>query len=90
VTIVGNDLSVGKEKWQEFASCKGWDPEVFYPDRGVPSASAKAVCNECPVQRDCLEYALRRDERFGIWGGLSERERRKLHRQRARLRLHLQ
>lgn len=84
MTIVGQDLSVVLESWHEKARCKGWDPEIFYPDRGVPSASAKAVCRECPVQPDCLDYAISRDERFGIWGGLSERERRKMYRERQR------
>ncbi len=82
MSMVGQSLFSGLGGWYEKARCKGWDPEIFYPDRGVPSASAKAVCRECPVQRDCLEYALSRDERFGIWGGLSERERRKMFRDR--------
>ncbi len=84
MTIVGQDLSIAMENWHEKARCKGWDPDIFYPDRGVPSASAKAICKECQVQADCLEYALTRDERFGIWGGLSERERRKMYRERQR------
>ena len=84
MTIVGQDFRVVPGSWHEKARCKGWDPEIFYPDRGVPSASAKAVCKECPVQPDCLEYALTKDERFGIWGGLSERERRKIFRERQR------
>ena len=82
MTIVGHDLSTELGNWHEKARCKGWDPEIFYPDRGVPSASAKAICRECPVQHACLEYALERDERFGIWGGFSERERRKMYRDR--------
>lgn len=70
--------------WQEFAQCRGRDPEIFYPQRGVPTASAKALCRECPVKVECLEHALVNEERFGIWGGLSERERKKLHRERRR------
>ncbi len=85
LTVVGHELFVGKDDWHDKAKCKGWDPEIFYPERGVPSASAKAICNECAVQKDCLEFALTKDERFGIWGGLSERERRKLYRERQRM-----
>lgn len=70
--------------WQDEARCKGRSSTVFYPQRGVPTASARALCKECPVKRECLEYALAADERFGIWGGLSERERRKLQRERKR------
>ncbi len=70
--------------WQELAQCRGRDPEIFYPQRGVPTASAKTLCRECPVKSECLEYALVNEERFGIWGGLSERERKKLHRERRR------
>lgn len=84
LTIVGHQLSLSKDDWHDKAKCKGWDPDIFYPDRGVPSSSAKAICNECAVQLDCLEFALTRDEHFGIWGGLSERERRKLYRERQR------
>ena len=70
--------------WQEFAQCRGRDPEIFYPQRGVPTASAKALCRECPVKAQCLEHALINEERFGSWGGLSERERKKLYRERRR------
>ncbi|MGC8464599.1 MAG: WhiB family transcriptional regulator [Acidimicrobiales bacterium] len=74
------------ETWQERAKCKGASASVFYPLRGVPTASARALCKDCPVKPDCLSYALEHEEEFGIWGGLSERERRKLIRAQARLR----
>lgn len=70
------------EKWREDAICSSTDPEAFYPDKGNSSKDAKTICGLCPVQPDCLDYALSRDERFGVWGGLSERERRSLKRQR--------
>ena len=66
------------ESWQMFANCLGVDPDLFFPERGASTKEAKGVCQGCVVREDCLEYALMNDERFGIWGGLSERERRKL------------
>ena len=64
--------------WQEEALCAQTDPEAFFPEKGGSTREAKKVCLGCDVRGGCLEYALQNDERFGIWGGLSERERRKL------------
>lgn len=64
--------------WQERALCAQTDPEAFFPEKGGSTREAKKVCLSCDVRSECLEYALSKDERFGIWGGLSERERRKL------------
>ena len=64
--------------WQERALCAQTDPEAFFPEKGGSTREAKKVCLSCDVRGECLEYALASDERFGIWGGLSERERRKL------------
>lgn len=64
--------------WQERALCAQTDPEAFFPEKGGSTREAKRVCTGCEVRAECLEYALANDERFGIWGGLSERERRKL------------
>lgn len=69
--------------WQERSLCAQTDPEAFFPEKGGSTREAKKVCTGCDVRRECLEYALEHDERFGIWGGLSERERRKLKRQAA-------
>ena len=66
--------------WQERALCAQTDPEAFFPEKGGSTREAKRVCTGCDVRSECLEYALENDERFGIWGGLSERERRKLKR----------
>ena len=66
--------------WQEHALCAQTDPEAFFPEKGGSTREAKRVCASCEVRAECLEYALASDERFGIWGGLSERERRKLKR----------
>ncbi len=66
--------------WQERALCAQTDPEAFFPEKGGSTREAKRVCLSCDVRVECLEYALSQDERFGIWGGLSERERRRLKR----------
>lgn len=66
--------------WQDRALCAQTDPEAFFPEKGGSTREAKRVCVGCEVRVECLEYALDKDERFGIWGGLSERERRKLRR----------
>lgn len=70
-------------RWQTRANCLGVDPDLFFPERGASTREAKSVCSGCEVKADCLEYALTNGEKFGIWGGLSERERRRLRRQRA-------
>jgi WhiB family transcriptional regulator, redox-sensing transcriptional regulator len=67
--------------WQEQALCAQTDPEAFFPEKGGSTRDAKKICMSCPVRAECLEYALAHDERFGIWGGLSERERRRLKKQ---------
>ena len=78
------DFAVAQDEaelsWQERALCAQTDPEAFFPEKGGSTREAKKVCVSCEVRAECLEYALENDERFGIWGGLSERERRKLKR----------
>lgn len=66
--------------WQADALCAQTDPEAFFPEKGGSTREAKRICDGCEVRSECLDYALQNDERFGIWGGLSERERRKLRR----------
>ena len=66
--------------WQEEALCAQTDPEAFFPEKGGSTREAKRVCGRCDVKADCLEYALGHDERFGIWGGATARERVKLRR----------
>jgi WhiB family transcriptional regulator, redox-sensing transcriptional regulator len=66
--------------WQDFALCAETDPEAFFPEKGGSTREAKKVCQSCLVRAECLEYALEHGERFGIWGGTSERERRRLMR----------
>ncbi|MEE6273495.1 WhiB family transcriptional regulator [Georgenia sp. MJ206] len=64
--------------WADEALCAQTDPEEFFPEKGGSTRSAKAICARCPVSAECLTYALDNHERFGIWGGMSERERRAL------------
>jgi len=64
------------QPWADQALCAQTDPEMFFPDKGGSTREAKAVCAQCFVQAECLDWALTTNERFGIWGGLSERERR--------------
>jgi len=70
----------GPLAWQEAALCAQTDPEVFFPEKGGSTREAKRVCAKCEVRGECLEYAVMHDERFGIWGGMSERDRRRLRR----------
>ena len=84
--VVGFDIfAIGVDDaealaWQDRALCAQTDPEAFFPEKGGSTREAKKVCRACEVRAECLEYALEHDERFGIWGGLSERERRRLKR----------
>ncbi|MFJ6417866.1 WhiB family transcriptional regulator [Paeniglutamicibacter sp. NPDC091659] len=75
---LGAESEDGELGWQSQALCAQTDPEAFFPEKGGSTRDAKRVCGSCSVRSECLEYALTNDERFGIWGGLSERERRRL------------
>jgi WhiB family redox-sensing transcriptional regulator len=65
-------------EWQERALCAQVDTDLFFPEKGGPTKEAKRVCFACEVRDECLEYALANEERFGIYGGKSERERRRI------------
>ena len=72
-------------KWDSEASCQSIDPEVFFPERPSDRAlDAKAICRGCPVRTQCLEFALSARLDHGVWGGLTEVERRSLRRSRQR------
>jgi WhiB family redox-sensing transcriptional regulator len=73
--VTGDDLN-----WRDLAACAETDPEAFFPEKGGSTRDAKRVCGSCGVRTECLGYALGNGERFGIWGGLSERERRRFKR----------
>jgi len=64
--------------WQSDASCRGVDAELFFPATEEESEPAKAICETCPVRLACLAFALERNEKFGVWGGLTEKERARL------------
>lgn len=70
-------------RWQDDALCAETDPEAFSPEKGGTTLPAKSVCAACGVRRQCLEYALANGVHHGVWGGKSERERRKILRERA-------
>ena len=80
LAVGGGDDADGLLAWQDQALCAQTDPEAFFPEKGGSTREAKRICVGCEVKQECLEYALMQDERFGIWGGLSERERRRLKR----------
>ncbi|OLT12960.1 hypothetical protein BJF79_03405 [Actinomadura sp. CNU-125] len=66
--------------WQTRGLCAETDPDAFFPEKGASTRAAKNVCRGCEVRAECLEFALDTDQRFGIWGGTSEKERRALRR----------
>jgi WhiB family redox-sensing transcriptional regulator len=70
------------QAWRQRAACRGVDPDIFYPVSEEDAEEAKAICFACPVHGPCLEYALANRERDGVWGGATERERRRMVRQR--------
>jgi WhiB family redox-sensing transcriptional regulator len=78
LSTLGRDIQINIPEWTQDALCAETDPEAFFPEKGGSTRDAKNICVSCDVKEQCLEYALKNDERFGIWGGLSERERRKL------------
>ena len=81
IDLFGLDFADGA--WRDEANCLGMDPDLFFPERGASTREAKEVCRGCTVRSDCLEYALSRGEKFGVWAGTSERERRQMRRERA-------
>jgi WhiB family redox-sensing transcriptional regulator len=73
-----------KQSWRQHAACRGLDPMTFYPATDDEADAAKEVCAQCPVREACLEHALAFREKEGVWGGCTERERRRIIRQRRR------
>jgi len=65
-------------RWRQRAACLSADPDLFFPDRGESAEPARQVCAQCPVRQPCLEFAISHGIMHGIWGGLTERERRAL------------
>jgi WhiB family redox-sensing transcriptional regulator len=67
-------------EWKQLGLCNQVDPDLWFPDRGASAREPQRICGDCPVRAECLEYALETDQRFGIWGGTSEQERRRIKR----------
>jgi WhiB family redox-sensing transcriptional regulator len=74
---------VRPDSWKSRALCSQTDPEQFYPEKGASVRAAKDVCARCEVRADCLEYAIEKGDRFGVWGGMTYGERKGLVRTRA-------
>lgn len=66
------------EAWMDFANCLGVDPDLMFPERGDSLRPARQVCAGCVVRRTCAQYAIDHREKYGVWGGLSERQRREI------------
>lgn len=69
--------------WMDNASCRGMDPELFFPERGESTALAREVCAGCPVVTQCLHFALDISAKQGVWGNTTERQRRRIRRERS-------
>ena len=78
-------MSRSELSWRQQGACNGLDPAVFFPDSEDAAAEAKCICAECPVRVNCLEYALATREKDGVWGGATDKERRRIIRHRRRL-----
>lgn len=72
--------------WTELARCTEVGTDLFFPEKGESSAPAKRICRACEVRPECLDYALDHSIRFGVWGGTSDGERRRIRRQERQLR----
>lgn len=75
-------VAVDSRDFMDNGNCRGKDPDIFFPERGASLRPAQRICAGCVVRNECLEYALQHGERFGVWGGASERERRRIRRTR--------
>ena len=69
-------------QWMAQGACRAYPPNTFFPSDGVGVDRARKICATCPVTSECLEYALDAGEKFGVWGGKSERERRRIAKRR--------
>ncbi len=73
----------GPNQWRLDAACRELDTAIFFPETEDAAGAAKAICATCPVREPCLLFALANREEQGVWGGLTESERRRLRRRRA-------
>lgn len=74
----------GADTWRDRALCREVDPEMFFPEQGEPATLARRICRRCPVRGACLDDAIEAGEKFGIWGGMSIKDRKVIARARAR------
>lgn len=83
ISALRDTLTAGtaQQDWAAHAACTQADPAVFYPGQGQRSRAAKRICLACPVRLDCLTWALSRNERYGVWGGMGGSDRRRLRRE---------
>ncbi|MEV5430459.1 WhiB family transcriptional regulator [Streptomyces sp. NPDC052701] len=80
LTMHIDTITTSGPDWQQEALCAQTGADFFFPEPGSSVREAKRICGMCPIRSACLEYALDNDERFGVWGGLSEKERLALRR----------
>ena len=83
INAMRRQLSIANRPWENDAMCISADPECFFPEKGGSAKPAYKICQRCSVTDECLQYALANDERFGVWGGKSERQRHRLLKQNA-------
>jgi WhiB family transcriptional regulator, redox-sensing transcriptional regulator len=76
-------VDLDERPWAAYASCRNADPDLFFPAEGEDAEAALKICRGCPVRPECLEWALDTRVRYGVWGGTTERDRRRLHRRSA-------
>lgn len=69
-----------EKPWATYAACKGEHGMIFFPQNKREEAAAVAICASCPVREECLDHAIATNERFGVWGGLTEKERKRVGR----------
>lgn len=78
------ELWATEEKWMSRSACSGLNPDLFFSEEPEDEATAKALCEGCPVRMDCLEFAFRKGIEHGIFGGLKDTERRSMLKRRGR------
>ncbi|MGQ0743624.1 MAG: WhiB family transcriptional regulator [Acidimicrobiales bacterium] len=83
-STIDRPIDRNETAWRLKGACRGIPASVFYPDDDDPAIEAKAICARCPVRQTCLDFALAVREKEGVWGGATERERRRILRQRRR------
>lgn len=69
-------MRTAMNSWRDSALCAQTDPALFFPEKGSPVAEAVKICQKCEVRVECLDFAIATKQRFGVWGGKTERERR--------------